>query len=199
MERNSLEPVKVEDAISDLAEAFQGRKTKFIFTGALAVIIYGHNSRVTYDIDAEVVMGKKDDYSFMEAFAENYQKIKGIPAHLTDNVSRWGMIDIPAGYRERSQFLKKIGDVEFYVLSPIDLIISKLRAFRECDIEDSKYLVKKFNISFDEIKMAAEKAVDTSPMSLERGNFKKNLAYFEKELKLETESKVQLDEPELKL
>ncbi|MBI5749806.1 MAG: hypothetical protein HZA00_11850 [Nitrospinae bacterium] len=44
MERNGLSPVKLEDAISDLADAFKGRKVKFIFVGALAVKAYGYNN-----------------------------------------------------------------------------------------------------------------------------------------------------------
>ncbi|MBI3815675.1 MAG: hypothetical protein HY279_14560 [Nitrospinae bacterium] len=199
MERNGLSPIKLEDAIRDLADAFKGRKVKFIFVGALAVKAYGHDNRVTYDIDAEVVMENKEDYNLMEKFIEDYMIRKGIPAHLTDNVSRWGMIDIPSGYRDRTKLFKKIKDIEFHLLSPVDLVISKLRAFRDKDIEDSKYLVRKFNISIDEIKKAAEKAIETSPRSLELGNFKRNLNFFFDELRLEIENKVQLDEPEIKL
>jgi len=84
-------------------------------------------------------------------------------------------------------------------LSPVDLIISKLRSFRDVDINDSKYLVNKFNISIEEIRRAAEKAIETSPRSTDLFWFRKDIDLFEKELMLEMENKLQTDEPEIKL
>jgi hypothetical protein len=64
-------------------------------------------------MDAEVVM---EDYDLLEGLIERVQREKGIILHLTDNASRWGMIDIPDGYRERAIFYKQVENLSFYIL-----------------------------------------------------------------------------------
>lgn len=195
MERNNKMSVKLEDAINILAGLFKGTGAKIIIVGGLSISAYGKNDRETYDIDAEISVRDK---GAIERASDELNK-KNIDNDISEDVSRWGMIDIPPDYRNRTKLFKKVDDVEFHLLSPVDLIISKLRSFRDVDISDSKYLVNKFNISIEEIRIAAEKAIETSPRSTDLFWFKKNIDIFEKELKIEMENKVQLDEPELKL
>lgn len=195
MERDNRAPIKLEDAIELLANLFKGTGAKITIVGGLSVIAYGKIDRLTYDIDAEVFV--KDRKSIDRA-NENLER-KNILHDISEDVSRWGMIDIPQGYRERTRLFKKVNDVEFHLLSPVDLVISKLRSFRNPDIGDSKYLVNKFNISMEEIRRTAEKAIETSPRSTDLFWFRKNIDLFEKELKIEMKNKIQMDEPEIRL
>lgn len=174
MEGNIKNPVKLEEAIQYFINAFKNTKAKIIIIGGLSIIAYGNKERITYDIDAEIHIDDKN--SFYKTI-EYFEKI-GVTAHLSDNIGRWGMIDMPPNYRNRTTLFQKIGDLEFHLLSPLDLVVSKLRSFRDIDIDDLKFLINKFNISAEEIKKSAEEAIKVSPISTDIFNFNKRLDYF---------------------
>lgn len=69
-------------------------------------------------------------------------------------------------------------NINVFLLSPLDLIISKLRVFRDKDIQDALFLVKKFHITKTGILKASKQAVMQSPASTEIMRFKKNIKYF---------------------
>lgn len=148
---------------------------KIIICGGLAAIAYGMPERATLDIDAEIDAG----YEVIKKLKEGLK----FPAELSADISRWSMIDIPGGYRERAIPYNdvKTKHVHIYLLSPVDLIISKLRVFRDKDIDDAVFLVKKFRIKKPDILKAAEDAIKTSPPSTEILRFKKMVAYFIKQ------------------
>ncbi len=179
MERDFVSPfnkITIDKILKTVVEAFEGRTAKVILAGGLAMIAYGMKGRDTYDLDGEVSV---HDIRVIEKVSKKLKQ-EGIVAELSDNISRWSMIDIPPDYRKRTRPYKKIKGVEFHLLSPLDLIISKLRVFREIDIEDSKYLMKKFHITMNELKQEAERAISISPSSTELSIFRKNLGHFEK-------------------
>lgn len=148
------------------------KNLRVIICGGLAAIAYGLEERSTLDIDAEV----DADFKIIEKLKKNIR----FPAELTTNISRWSMIDIPAGYRERVVPLNitETKNVNVFLLSPLDLIISKLRVFRDKDIHDAIFLVKKFNIKKSEILKASKQAIEQSPASTELLRFKKSLNHF---------------------
>lgn len=158
--------------LDDAAKRAGIKKLKVIICGGLAVIAYGMTNRQTLDIDAEV----DSDFRVIERLKKNLK----LPAELTTDISRWSMVDIPPGYRERTVRLDivKTKNIKVFLLSPIDLIISKLRVFRDKDIEDAIYLVKKFKIKKSEIIRASNQAVKTSPPSTELLRFKKTIQHF---------------------
>ena len=148
------------------------KKLKIIICGGLAAIAYGMPERATLDIDAEI----DADFEVMDEIKKNIK----FPAEFTSDISRWSMIDIPKGYRERAVPYSsvKTKHIQVYILSPLDLIISKLRVFRDKDIEDAVFLTKKFRIKKSAIMKAAEDAVKTSPASSELLRFKKMVKHF---------------------
>lgn len=178
MERNLVPPfthLNLNRILMIIADVFEEQKAKVILAGGLAMIAYGRKDRHTYDLDAEVSVS---DIKFIENAGKELKK-RGIVADISDNISRWSMIDLPPDYQRRAKPYKSIKGVNFYLLSPVDLILSKLRVFREIDLEDAIYLMKRFNIGIDEIKRKAEIAISISPKSTEILAFKKNLKYFE--------------------
>ena len=116
------------------------------------------------------------DFRIIEKFKKNLR----FPAELTTNISRWSMIDIPKGYRKRAVPLDiiKAKNISVFLLSPLDLIISKLRVFRDKDIQDALFLIKEFNIRKSDILKASKQAIAQSPPSTELLRFKKSLRYF---------------------
>ncbi len=148
------------------------KKLKVIICGGLAVIAYGKADRATLDIDAEV----DADFNVIEKLKRNLK----FPAELTTDISRWSMVDIPPGYRDRVIHLDivKTKHIDVFLLAPIDLIISKLRVFRDTDFEDAIFLVKKFKIKKSGIIRASKEAIASSPPSTELLRFKKTVQHF---------------------
>jgi len=146
-----------------------------IICGGLAAIAYGMPERATLDIDAEIDAG-------FEVIKKLKKGLK-FPAELSADISRWSMIDIPGGYRKRAVPYNdvKTKHIQVFLLSPMDLIISKLRVFRDKDIDDAVFLIKKFRINKSDIQKAAKDAIKTSPPSTEILRFKKMVAYFIKQ------------------
>ena len=157
------------DAAADKAGV---KDVRIIICGGLAAIAYGMPERATLDIDAEV-----------DCDIEVIKRLKNavkFPAELSVDISRWSMIDIPKGYRKRAVPLDiiKAKNISVFLLSPLDLIISKLRVFRDKDIQDALFLIKEFNIRKSDILKASKQAIAQSPPSTELLRFKKSLRYF---------------------
>lgn len=174
MERDSGSD-KLKQAIIALDKAAQKTGIKglrVILCGGLAAIAYGILERVTFDIDAEI----DADFGVIESLT---RAIK-FPAELTTDISRWSMIDIPAGYRDRAVPLDSINtkNIKVFLLSPLDLIISKLRVFRDKDIQDALFLVIKYHIKRSDILKFSKQAGLQSPPSTEIMRFRKNIKYF---------------------
>ena len=174
MERN-IGTDKLKDAIEALDKAAQktgAKNLRVILCGGLAAIAYGINERVTLDIDAEI----DADFGVIESLTRYIT----FPAELTTDISRWSMIDIPDGYRDRVLPFEKFNtkNIKVFLLSPLDLVISKLRVFRDKDIQDALFLVKKFHINKLGILKASKQSAMQSPPSTEILRFKKNIKYF---------------------
>ncbi len=143
-----------------------------ILCGGLATIAYGIKNRSTLDIDAEV----NADFKTIEKLKKHLI----FPSALTTDISRWSMVDVPEGYRERTIPLKvvKTKNINVFLLSPLDLIISKLRVFRDRDIQDALFLISKFDIKKEDILKMSKVAIEHSPPSTELLRFKKSLRHF---------------------
>lgn len=159
-------------AIDRAAQKAGAKNLRIILCGGLAAIAYGLEERATFDIDAEV----DADFRVIGKLKKNLR----FPAELTTDISRWSMIDIPEGYRERAVPLDivKTKNINVFLLSPLDLVISKLRVFRDKDIQDALFLIKKFKIKKTGVIEASKMAIAQSPPSTELLRFKKGLKYF---------------------
>ncbi|GBE31954.1 hypothetical protein BMS3Bbin05_00859 [bacterium BMS3Bbin05] len=161
-------------AMDEAAGKAGAKNVRIILCGGLAAIAYGMEGRATLDVDAEIDAG----YRIIEKIKKNIS----VPAELTTDISRWSMIDIPDGYRERAAplDLAKTKNIRVFVLAPVDLIISKLRVFRDKDIQDALFLIKKFSIGKADIMKASKRAIDQSPPSTEIMRFRKSVNHFVK-------------------
>jgi hypothetical protein len=147
---------------------------EIIFVGGLALHYYGKKDRATVDIDAEI-KGNVDELI-------NFLKEKNIPSDIGENISSWSVVSMPSGYRERAISIYNDNLLQAKVLHPVDFIIAKLRRFTEEDLEDAIFVAKKFNVSSDDIRKAAEDAIKNSPKDTALLIFKKNVEFFVKRL-----------------
>lgn len=141
-----------------------------ILIGGLAVQYYGIQDRTTIDIDAEV----RGDIEGLF----NYLKTKNIPGDISEDISRWSVISMPPGYRDRITTIYKDDFLEICVLHPLDFIISKLRRFSEEDIDDAQFVARKFNVSVEDIKRSSEDTIKHSIIDTALFIFRKNVEIF---------------------
>jgi hypothetical protein len=142
------------DALITAIEATSRRPVTVILLGGLAMAWYG-SSRQTRDLDAEVS-------SLTRPQLTRLWKSLGFPADLSADVSHWGMIDLPPGYRIRAKPIKKRGRITVKILSPLDLVMSKLRVMRESDIQDARFLIRRFRLTKAQIKRAMHRMIRAS-------------------------------------
>lgn len=162
-----------EEAIDKLVRAIETttkRPVEVILLGGLALTLYGMRRR-TRDVDAEIPALTSRHLSRL------LQQID-IPADISKDVSHWGMIDLPPGYRRRAKRLFRRGRITVRVLSPLDLAMSKLRVMRESDIRDALYLIRHFKITRLQIRRAMNRMVRASIPSTDLFFFKKFMEGF---------------------
>lgn len=151
------EYLAAEDAIDALIRAVESigrRPVNVILLGGLAMAWYG-SSRQTRDLDAEVSSLTKPQLTRL-------WKSLGFPADLSADVSHWGMIDLPPGYRNRAKTIRRRGRVTVRILSPLDLVMSKLRVMRDADIRDARFLIRRFKITRRQIRRAMNRMIRAS-------------------------------------
>ncbi|TAJ98474.1 MAG: hypothetical protein EPO39_18180 [Candidatus Manganitrophaceae bacterium] len=160
---------RVISLLKEFAHQKKGR-LRLILVGALALQYYGMRDRATIDLDAEVSGDLEGLFQFLRAHR--------IPADLGENISGWSVIAMPSGYRDRAVTLYQDAYLEVKALSPLDLIIAKLRRFTEEDIHDALFVVGKYGIRSDEIVRAAEEAIQNSAKDTALFLFRRNVELF---------------------
>lgn len=143
---------------------------EIILIGGLALQHYGLKERATVDIDAEVKGDLEELFVFL--------KSKKIPSDIGENISNWSVINMPPLYRERAITIYKDGLLTVKVLHPLDFIIAKLRRFTDEDLEDALFVANKFNLRQEDVKGAANSAIENSPADTALFIFRKNIELF---------------------
>lgn len=167
-----MSQVDLERILSLLKEFAHGKgsRLRVILVGALALQHYGMRDRATIDLDAEVAGDVEGLFQFLKSHR--------IPADLGENISGWSVIAMPPGYRERAVALYQDDFLEVKALSPLDLIIAKLRRFTEEDIQDARFIAEKYRIKAEEIAQSAEEAIRHSAKDTALFLFRTNVQIF---------------------
>jgi len=124
----------------DKIENFVRKKNEHIellLIEGLAMSFYG-SLKYTVDIDGEI---KCNDELYFELF--EYLKNEGVAFNLSENISSWGIIPLPEGYRERAGTVYKSDYLTVKVLDPVDYVFSKLLRGTEEDYRDALEVIKK--------------------------------------------------------
>lgn len=172
-----VEIKKIVELLKEFAATRKG-KLRVILLGGLALQYYGMQDRATIDIDAEIRGDPETGSGQAMEGLFNFLKSKGIPADLGEDISRWSIITMPPGYRERTIEIYRDDLLMISVLHPLDFIISKLRRFTEEDMEDALFVARKFNVQAEEIKKSAEEAILHSAKDTSLFIFRKNIDIF---------------------
>ena len=131
-------------------------------TGGIASWIMG-GQRPTEDID----FGLKTPAGKWHEAEKIFQEIShalGIPIQFSENISRWGMIDL-LNYEKSAKLYKKFGKVSVYHLDLHSWSIGKMGRYYQSDIED---MVNVFKIQKPNVRTLVKKwseALRKSPRS----------------------------------
>lgn len=131
-----------------LIEDFLKEKNKtaeIILIGGLAMSFYG-SPRYTIDMDGEI----KCEEGLYDELIE-YLRKKDINFNLSENISGWGLVPLPEGYRERASVVYQGKRLIVKILEPVDFVFSKLVRGTEEDFKDILDVIKKYNISPDKL------------------------------------------------
>jgi hypothetical protein len=101
----------------------------------------------------------------------------GIAANYSDDISRWSMIDY-LDYRKKSQPYKKIGQLSVRLLAPEYWTIGKMARFMEIDIDDAVKVIKRKQLRTQSLISLWARALRASPLSLAKGQFRRNIETF---------------------
>ena len=147
-----------------------GATVDVLLVGALALQAYGYQDRLTRDVDAEVV-------GSVEALAGFFKRHQ-LPADLTENFSRWSIVAMPPGYRERATDLLQQAQLRVRLLAPVDFIISKLRRGTDLDLDDASFVATRFGVTTDHVRQSAEAALAASSQDTALFLFRKTVDLF---------------------
>jgi hypothetical protein len=118
---------------------------ELLLIGGLAMSFY-EMSRYTTDIDAEIKCGDKIYFELIE-----YLKKENISFNISDNISKWGIVPLPADYVKRARTVYKSDYLILKVLDPIDFVFSKLIRGTEEDFNDATEVIHKYTITKDSL------------------------------------------------
>ncbi len=114
---------------------------ELILIGGLAMSFY-EIPRYTIDIDAEI----KCSEEFFSGLVE-YLRKENVNFNISENISGWGIIPLPANYRERATTVYKSDFLILKILDPADFVFSKLLRGTEEDFSDATQVIKMNTIS----------------------------------------------------
>lgn len=156
--------------LKKITQSLESRKIPYMLSGSLALNIYTI-PRMSYDIDIVIELHEKNQNDFLEIFGNDFYIN---PDTVKEETKRHGMfnaIDFETGFKidfiirketdfRKCEFLRrrkeKIADFDVWIVSPEDLVISKIAWIQQIhsdkQIDDIKNLLSVPGIDIDYIK-----------------------------------------------
>ena len=159
MERNEL-----LDTLRDVVVRLGDLGVEYMVTGSVAMSAYA-TARTTFDIDVIVEITPRDEERFEQRFVGDYYVDIESIRRARQHQSMFNVLNFSTGVkvdliiRKQTEFevakftrrrLSKIGDVEFWVISKEDLILSKLAWAKDSHSE----------LQFSDVRNLLESGVD---------------------------------------
>lgn len=151
----------------------------YMLTGGVAVSYWGF-PRTTHDIDIVIEAEKKDKEKIVALFEKDFYispeaTADAIETRFTFNVIHlksgtkvdfWLLKDEPFGITEfKRRLRRRISGKEIFIISPEDLILSKLLGYKETQssrrLEDAESILKSSKVDLEYIKNWAERQSTT--------------------------------------
>jgi hypothetical protein len=153
-----------------------------ILIGASAASLMGH-VRPSLDIDFEIRPKSKASKTFklkaVKAIAFAQATLK-VAVDYSENIKGWSMINY-LDYRKTAIPYKQIGKLNVKLIAPEYWTIGKMARFLELDIQDMKKIIREKAVSPDRLRLIWTKAILSSDLSLELGQFKDHVIFFVKQ------------------
>jgi hypothetical protein len=149
-----------------------------ILVGASAGSLMGH-VRPSLDIDFEIRL-KKRLKSVLDTLDESVKaaaRMVGVAVNYSENISHWSMVNF-LDYRKTAVYYRQIGKLKIYLIAPEYWTIGKMTRYLELDIRDILKIVRKKKLKPGSLVKLWKKAMRTSQLSLELGQFKDHVHHF---------------------
>ncbi len=150
---------KMMDIISEKIPKDIPQPVKAYITGGSAVHFYT-NSRVSDDVDLILSHTVNIPEDLTVVWLDSDQSINQVSYDYTYNPTLGLMHE---DFEDRAKLIKSIDDkFEIYLLSPIDLIISKISRYTSNDEDDIQNIIKKCDINKDKLYKLAKETIVVS-------------------------------------
>lgn len=152
-------------------------KAQVILLGASAGSLMGH-IRPSVDIDFEIRPARKvkDKKDFQEKIMQVSRKA-GVAVNFSEDVGHWSMVDY-LDYRKTALPYKIFGKLNVKLIAPEYWTIGKMARYYALDAKDMAAIIRKQNLRPLPLVRLWKRAVDSSDLSLELGQFKKHAEHF---------------------
>jgi hypothetical protein len=130
---DKTDPEQVRQFLRELSTHVRS-PMRLLIGGSIALIVPGHLSRATEDID--VVDEVPSELRNQHAMLEDMKKRYGL--ELTHFQSHY----LPSGWMNRLRYHDSFGDMTVYFVDPCDVFLSKLTSIRTKDLDDLRALVQ---------------------------------------------------------
>ena len=153
-------------------------RANVILTGASAGSLMGH-IRPSFDIDFEIRLQKKTPglKAKLETAINQAAQIAGVAVNYSESIAGWSRINY-LNYRKTAIPYKTIGKLRIQLIAPEYWTIGKMARFYELDIQDMLKIIKKKKLKADTLIHIWVKAIRSSDLSLELGQFRDHVVYF---------------------
>ncbi len=155
-----------------------GLKGTIILTGASAGSLMGH-IRPSFVFDFEIRLARKTPQTKakLEKSIDKAAQIVGVAVNFSENIGGWSRIHY-LDYRKTALPYKKMGNLEIKLIAPEYWTIGKMARFLELDIQDMIKIITKKKLKPKRLISIWAKAVRSSDLSLELGQFRNHVNYF---------------------
>ncbi len=155
-----------------------GFKATVIVTGASAGSLMGH-VRPSFDIDFEIRLVKKNAQvrARLESAVDKAAKVAGVAVNFSENMGGWSRVNY-LDYRKTAVSYKIFGKVKVKLMAPEYWTIGKMARFLELDIQDMVKIIRKKKLKPERLIRIWKKAIRSSDLSLELGQFRDHIVYF---------------------
>ncbi|OCZ62622.1 hypothetical protein A7P21_09775 [Acinetobacter seifertii] len=155
---------ELEDWLTRNYSTLENGSVKCFIFGGCALHIHT-NARGSNDLDAEIqacrLLKKDDVYLYLKQHDVEYLDENDLETNLEFDPSfNTALASIDPDYEERVIPLVTDSIVEVYLVSGLDLAVSKLARLSERDIEDIKILYKHQQFTLDTFKKSADNALE---------------------------------------
>jgi hypothetical protein len=131
-----VDPERVLELLREVGHSLRNR-ARLAIGGSIALILAGHLSRATEDIDVvdELPPEIREQHGLLADIARRYK------LHLAHFQSHF----LPGGWDKRLRSLGVLGNLEVHLVDPLDVFLSKLFSPRNKDLDDLRLTKSQFD------------------------------------------------------